>query len=368
MTEAPRRRWFAPVAVLLVMLVVGGLALLAEFVVRWRERHRSTPTDMMTTLYYRHSRLVRGLVRNADYFGWAQTDSLGLRVATPPAGEAPETLRVLADGGSTTFDVGVSSGDSTWPARLGRLLTDSSRYVQVYNAGVPSYRVIDNLIRFEQELHRLRPHVILLLQGHNDLYEMLRPAGVADPAAPSEAPAVTPWGRWLERHSLLYGKGVVVARRTWRGLTGPAAAPRGLEEQRAVLARGMEQYETDVRAYVAVAQALGVQMVLVEPPHVSGEAANADGHAADRWRSAFGNVEPAMILEGYARQREVLRRVAAAGGATFLPTAGFGLDSLRFYEPGDPIHLVDAGTRILAERLAQALRTLLLSALIPAAP
>jgi lysophospholipase L1-like esterase len=358
MTEAPRPRWFAPAAALLVVLVAGGLALLAEFAVRRRERHRPAPSDMMTTLYYRHARLVRGLVRNADYFGWAQTDSLGLRVATPPAGEAPETLRVLADGGSTTFDVGVSSGDSTWPARLGRLLTDSTRYVQVYNAGVPSYRVIDNLIRFEQELHRLRPHVIVLLQGHNDLHEMLRPAGEADPAAPSEAPAVTPWGRWLERHSLLYGKGVVVVRRAWHDVTGHAHAPRSVEQLRTALARGMEQYETDVRAYVAVAQALGVRVVLVEPPHVSGEAANADGHETDRWRSAFGEVEPAVILEGYARQGEVLRRVAAATGATYVPTAGFGLDSLRLYEPGDPIHFNDDGARLLADGLTRELRRL----------
>jgi lysophospholipase L1-like esterase len=355
MTGAGRRGWFAPVAGLLVLLVLAGLALLAEFVVRWRERHRSTPTDIMTTLYYRHSRLVRGLVRNADYFGWAQTDSLGLRVATPPGGEAPETLRVLADGGSTTFDVGVSSGDSTWPARLGRLLTDSTRYVQVFNAGVPSYRVLDNLIRFEQELHRLRPHVILLLQGHNDLHEILLAGDDADLKAPSEVPTVTPWGRWLERHSLLYGKGVVMLRGAWRGLSGSKGGPRSAEELRAALARGIVQYETDVRAYVAVAQALGVRMVLIEPPHISGAAENADGHAADRWRSAFGDVDPSVILEGYARQGEVLRRVAAETGATYLPTSGFGLDSLRFYEPGDPLHLVDEGTRVLARGLAQAL-------------
>jgi lysophospholipase L1-like esterase len=368
MTEAQRRRWFAPVTVLLAMLVAGGLALLAEFVVRWRERQRAAPTDMMTTLYYRHSRLVRGLVRNADYFGWAQTDSLGLRVATPAVGEAPETLRVLADGGSTTFDVGVSSGDSTWPARLGRLLTDSARYVQVYNAGVPSYRVLDNLIRFEQELHRLKPHVILLLQGHNDLYAMLRAADDADPDAPSEMPTVTPWGRWLERHSLLYGKGIVVVRRAWRSLTGSTKAPRGTGELRSALERGMAQYETDVRAYVAIAGALGVRMVLVEPPHISGDAANADGHAADRWRSAFGDVEPSLILEGYARQGEVLRRVAAETDAEYLPTSGFGLDSLRFYEPGDPIHFVDEGALVLADRLAQALRPLLHTASLTAAP
>jgi len=351
-----------------VLLVFAGLALLAEFAVRWRERHRATPTDMMTTLYYRHSRLGRGLVRNADYFGWARTDSLGLRVATPPPGEAPETLRVLADGGSTTFDVGASSGDSTWPARLGRLLTDSARYVQVYNGGVPSYRVIDNLIRFEQELHLLRPHVILLLQGHNDLYAMLRADEEADPDAPSEVPAVTPWGRWLERHSLLYGKGVVVARGAWRRVFGSARAQRSAEELRAALALGMAQYETDVRAYIAVASALGVRMVLIEPPHVSGAAAAADGDMRDRWRSAFGSVDPTVILDGYARQDEVLRRVAAETGATHVPTSGFGLDSLRFYEPGDPIHLVDEGTRVLADGLAQALRPLLQPAPVAVAP
>jgi lysophospholipase L1-like esterase len=363
MTATARRRWFVVAALLLVLVVTAGLAVLAEMAVRWRERHRSTPTDMMTTLYYRHARLVHGLVRNTEYFGWARTDSLGLRVATPPAGEAPETLRVLADGGSTTFDVGVTSGDSTWPAQLGRLLTDSSRYVQVYNAGVPSYRVLDNLIRFEQELHRLRPHVILLLQGHNDLYEMLHPP-VGDPDAPQEAAPATPWGRWLERNSLLYGKGMGLARRGWgwiRGTLGAREVPRTRDDLRAALGRGMAQFEVDLRAYVAVAQALGARMVLIEPPHVSGGATDADGEAAERFRSAFGGVEPAVVLEGYARISEVLRRVAAETGADFVPTVQFGLDSLRLYEPRDPMHLVDAGARVLAERLAPAVRTLLAS-------
>ena len=109
-------------------------------------------------------------------------------------------------------------------------------------------------------------------------------------------------------------------------------------------------------------------MVLIEPPHISGTAANADGHAADRWRSAFGDVEPSVVLEGYARQGEVLRRVAVETGSTHLPTSAFGLDSLRFYEPGDPIHLVDEGTRVLADGLAGALRPLLQPAPVALAP
>jgi len=357
MTTAARRRWFTVATLLLVGLAGVGVALLAEAVVRRRERHRSRPTDMMTTLYYRHSRLVRGLVRNQDYFGWARTDSLGLRVSTPVPGEAAETLRILADGGSTTFDVGVSSGDSTWPARLGRLLSDSTRYVQVFNAGVPSYLVLDNLIRFEQELHRLRPDLVVLLQGHNDLYEMFHPSeGDAD--APHEAATFTPWGRWLERHSLFYGKATAALRTTSGRLAGSPPA-RTSEELRAMLARRMPQFELDVRSYVAIVQSTGARVVLVEPPLVSGTAAAPEGTEAELWRHAYGDVEPALVLQGYVEQREVLRRVAKVTGATLVETANFGLDSVQFYEPGDPIHFNDAGARVMAAGMAAALGPLL---------
>jgi len=357
MTTGSRRRWFRAATLLLAGLMVAGFALLAELAVRRRERHRARPTDMMTTLYYRHSRLVRGLVRNRDYFGWARTDSLGLRVSTPVPGEAPETLRILADGGSTTFDVGVSSGDSTWPARLGRLLSDSTRHVQVFNAGVPSYIVLDNLIRFEQELHRLRPDVVVLLQGHNDLYEMFHPSE-GDPDAPHEAATFTPWGRWLERHSLLYGKAMAALRAVTGRLSG-SQRPKGSAVERTALAARMTQYETDVRSYVAIVQSLGARVVLVEPPHISGNAVAAHAVEAELWRHAFGDVEPALVLEGYARQREVLRRVAVATGASIVETAKFGLDSVRFYEPGDPIHFNDAGARVMAAGMAAALSPLL---------
>jgi lysophospholipase L1-like esterase len=209
--------------------------------------------------------------------------------------------------------------------------------------------VLDNLIRFEQELHRLRPHLILLLQGHNDLYEMLHPAP-ADPDAPSEAATATPWGRWLERHSLLYGK-ATAALRNATGRLGRHQAPPPPEAMRASLDRGLAQFEVDVRSYVAVAQALGAHVVLIEPVHVSSGAGEASASTAELWGHAFGAVDPALVLEGYAREREVLRRVAEATGADFIPTDGFGLDSTRFYEPGDPIHFNDDGARVMAERL-----------------
>jgi lysophospholipase L1-like esterase len=218
--------------------------------------------------------------------------------------------------------------------------------------------VLDNLIRYEQELYRLKPHVILLLQGHNDLYEMLQPAMSADPDAPSEVSTFTPWGRWLERHSLLYGKGIVIVRSLWRSFREDPVA-RTDEEVHAALDRGLAQFETDVRAYVAVAHAMGAQVALVEPPNISGARGSVDGPGIERWRSAFGAVEPSAVLEGYARERAVLQHVAAVTGALYLSTAGLGLDSLRFYEAGDPIHLNDAGARLLADGLSRTIRPML---------
>lgn len=335
-------------ATALLALGAGGVAL--EALVRWREARRDTPTDVMTTLYYRHARLERGLVRNRDYFGRVRTDSLGLRVASAPS-PAPDTLLILADGGSTTFDVGVSTGDSTWPAQLGRLLSSPGRQVRVANAGVPSYRVIDNLIRFEQELHRLRPAMVLLLQGHNDLYRMLHAGPPPDPDAPDEVRTVGALRRWLERRSLAYGKlaGLYLAVR------GDRAATRGRQPGASVRQRldpGLQQFEVDVRAYVVVAHALGSRVVLLEPPHVSGRAELLDRAVDERWRWAFAGVDPEIVLDGYRRQRHVLERVSAETGAIFIPTHAYGLDSVHLYEPDDPIHFVDAGARRLAERLA----------------
>jgi lysophospholipase L1-like esterase len=65
---------------------------------------------------------------------------------------------------------------------------------------------------------------------------------------------------------------------------------------------------------------------------------------------------------------DVLRRVAAQTGADFVPVEQFDLGSLRYYEPGDPIHFVDEGARVMAAQLAEALRPLLFSTDTPVAP
>ena len=101
---------------LVLGLTAIATALLGELAARWRERHRSTPPGTMLTAYYAKFRLRPALAHNQDYFGWARIDSLGLRGHDVSLIKPPGTTRILADGGSTTFDTAVSADDSTWPA------------------------------------------------------------------------------------------------------------------------------------------------------------------------------------------------------------------------------------------------------------
>jgi lysophospholipase L1-like esterase len=357
----PGARFVALVALVVVPLVVVGL--LGEGIVRWRERHRATPPGTMPTLFYQHDRLRPALIHDRDYFGWIHTNSLGLRGRPVAAAKTPGRLRILADGGSTTFDATVTADDSTWPAHLERLLMArrGPGFVEVLNAGVPGYAVVDNLIRLQTELGRLEPDVVLLLQGHNDLYYALVGAPPGDPDTPGARTSQAPWTTWLSRHSLLYGK-LEGARRSvfarWR--TGTYLSP-GRDPARAdsALAAGAARFHRDLTSYVLIAKQGGARVVLIELVQVSG-ALPAPRDSIERavWENAFAGVPSDVIFRGYEEYGKVMRNVAAEQDVTFIPTGAWGIEGPALYDTGDPIHLTDAGARRFAEHLAVALDSL----------
>ena len=346
---------------LVLPLIVA--AILGELAVRWREGRRTTPPGTMPTIFYLHERLRPALIHNRDYFGWVHTDSLGMRGHPVAVAKTPGRIRILADGGSTTFDATVTADDSTWPAQLERLLVTrrGAGSVEVINAGVPGYAVIDNLIRLQSELYRLKPDVIILLQGHNDLNYALIDAPPGDPDAPRERPPMTPWALWLARHSLLYGK----LKAAWRSRAATWASgthgSTGRDPARAdsAIARAVERFRRDLTSYVLIAKQGGARVVLLEPVTVSGALASPrDSVERAVWENAFAGVPADVVFQGYSGYRRVLREVAAEQGAVLIPTGTWGIEGAVFYDHGDPIHLVDEGARRLAEHLADALDSL----------
>jgi lysophospholipase L1-like esterase len=314
----------------------------------------------MATLFYPHRRLLPMPERNRDYYGWIHIDSMGLRGPDVPLAKPAGTLRIVADGGSTTFDTAVSSDDSTWPAHLERFLTARGVRSQVLNAGVPGHTVLDNLIRLHLELHRLAPDVLLLHQGHNDLYgALIEQRVVQHTNTPGEARPMSRAGYWLSRHSVLYTQ-LRAAWYAWTGrVRGPRALPRGdhLLPLDSALLVGQQRFERDLSAYVLSAQAMGIRVILMEPVHVAAAAVAGTPVDSAAYRNAFPAVPVEVALEGYRRYRDVIRRVASATGAGLVSTDGFGLGDPALYDSVDPMHLRDAGSRLLAERLAESLLT-----------
>ena len=343
---------------------VGGLGFL-EWVVRYREAHRTTVPGTMPFLFYRQFRLEYALVRGSDYYGWVHINREGFRgrevSLTPPA----DVIRIMAVGASTTMDALVGRDESAWPARLEFWLNRQApgQHFEVINAGVPGYHVIDNLIRFETELYRYRPNLVILYGSeHNDLLGALVAPGDTQPLngdpRPGELPTITPWGRWLERHSLLYNKllGRWLAIRSQHRGTGRRQATSPEQFERAI-SRGATGFGHDLGTFLFLARAEGIPVLLPQVVYMgSGSTRSRDStQIAAVWRVAVPFAPPGTLFEGYTRFDSVTRSVAEAHGATYLPTTDSGLGATDLYAEGDPVHFNARGADRMGRMLADAL-------------
>jgi lysophospholipase L1-like esterase len=97
-------------------------------------------------------------------------NSRGFRGREIPA-EKGDAYRIVALGASTTFGVTLNREDRPWPERLEQLIRKRlhpPRPVQVVNAGVPGYRLDQNLYRFPTEILPLKPDLVLSYHGINN--------------------------------------------------------------------------------------------------------------------------------------------------------------------------------------------------------
>jgi lysophospholipase L1-like esterase len=360
-----RRRGSLLLAGATTIVTVGMLVGIGEWAVRHRERTRSTVPGTMSQMFYRHRRLMHGLVRGMDYYGWVSVGRQGFRGMREVSQTPPDSVtRIIVVGGSTTFDSNVSDS-SSWPARLERVLNARSpgRY-EVLNAGVPGFQVLDDLVRLQAELQWYDPAIVVLYQGHNDLFNTLgRAIGsgsgtTAFDPRPDEIPTVYPWERWLERHSLLYNKvtqRLLAMRYRSSGIRQRTqVSPQTFENQVAI---GAERFGREVRAFLAVAQSHGFQVIVPQIVYAaqSGVAGASDSVMTALWSRAIPSAPASVVWRGYARYDSVSRAAAARFGAMYVPASDAALWLLSGYVADDPIHFNDEGSRRFADHLARAI-------------
>jgi lysophospholipase L1-like esterase len=114
-------------------------------------------------------------------------NSLGFRGPEIPASK-DGVYRIVVLGESTTFGMTIRPEDKPWPEVLEQIIRQrlkTRRAVQVVNAGVPAYTIIDSLYRLPREILPLHPDMIISYHGANGFSlidsSMLPPMGPAPP-------------------------------------------------------------------------------------------------------------------------------------------------------------------------------------------
>jgi acyl-CoA thioesterase I len=99
----------------------------------------------------------------------------GARWQTSSASSAP--LRYLALGDSYTAGTGASSSAHSWPAIVGKRLTEQTgRHVEVTNPAVNGFTTLDLIGQELPFVQRLKPDLVTILIGVNDLVRGRTPA------------------------------------------------------------------------------------------------------------------------------------------------------------------------------------------------
>jgi lysophospholipase L1-like esterase len=107
--------------------------------------------------------------------GLTSHNSLGYRSDEFPLEKPDGVFRIVALGGSSTYDVSIEDNDKTFTAQLEKLLHDDYGYqnVQVVNAGVPGYNSWEILVNLEFRVLDLDPDLVIIYEGTNDVHARL---------------------------------------------------------------------------------------------------------------------------------------------------------------------------------------------------
>jgi lysophospholipase L1-like esterase len=176
-----RRILFAFVALGAVLVLLNGLAASAEWVCHGTRWSRGQPVGLYESRAGEAPRLRRG-ARLRGLCHSIHVNAEGFRGPELAVSKPPEGLRLWFAGGSTTFDIFAPDDAGTWPAIAGARVQEAvpDRRVEVINAGVPAEVLEGNRARLLADGPRLRPDIVVVYPGPNDLREvMFRPGRAA---------------------------------------------------------------------------------------------------------------------------------------------------------------------------------------------
>jgi hypothetical protein len=138
--------------------------------------------------------------------GLTAHNSLGYRGDEVAPEKPRDVYRIVALGGSSTYDVRIEDNAQTAAAQLERLLRDEYGFdnVEVINAGVPGYNSWEILGNLEFRVLDLDPDLVIIYEGTNDVHaRMVDPAVYRGDDSGRRQPWQVPPVAWWEHSALL---------------------------------------------------------------------------------------------------------------------------------------------------------------------
>jgi hypothetical protein len=275
----------------------------------------------------------------------------------PPAG----TLRVLALGGSATFNFTAEGEANTWPGRLQQLLSEALPVpVEVVNLGLPGFDTANSKVNYLFTGRALHPHVIVVYHTWNDMkaFRVIDDGTAGVPRAFHAIGGRGPLWRRIARTSQ-------IGRRTHNMLGGHRRVRLMVENSYTSLEKEGERahappgavamgwFESNFRDLVRFALADGVLPVLATQATIAKPERLSDHEyrlliAAD----VVGMTKP-VIAETWPRCNDIIRDVARETGAVFVD--GYGEVPSDLVHLTDFVHLTDAGRDSLARVMARSM-------------
>lgn len=158
-------RWRV-VATFLVPLVAGEI-----FARIWvAARYTKERIEQLTT----HSPL-RGRFASHPYLPFVLSpefegqNALGFRGVPFDPKKPAGVRRIVCVGASTTYGSLTDASDS-WPAELGKLVSERPGHCEVINAGVPGWTSTELFVNFVLRVLPLEPDIVALLPGRNEMF------------------------------------------------------------------------------------------------------------------------------------------------------------------------------------------------------
>lgn len=107
--------------------------------------------------------------------GLTSHNSLGYRNDEFSVEKQNGVFRIVALGGSSTYDVSIEDNAAIFTAQLERVLREDYGYqdVQIINAGVPGYNSWEILVNLEFRVLDLDPDLVIIYEGTNDVHARL---------------------------------------------------------------------------------------------------------------------------------------------------------------------------------------------------